>query len=124
MVQAICHGRQIPAAGDYYLYDAQPRPLIIIRGDDARIRAFLNLCRHREMRLLSGAEDRSSGHCPNGLIRCPYHAWVYDSRGCLRQTPFERDFPDFDKSLWHLHEIGIEVREDWVYIASFEENTT
>jgi phenylpropionate dioxygenase-like ring-hydroxylating dioxygenase large terminal subunit len=112
----VCHSRDIPGPGDYLVCDALSQPIVIVRGDDHEIRAFLNICRHRDMRLLSGDNGGHTGHCSGRLIRCPYHAWAYDLRGRLQQVPFGRDFIDFDKTLRNLHELTVEVQQGRVFV--------
>ena len=41
------HESQIPNAGDYFLFNLLTESVIIIRGKDGLIRAFMNVCRHR-----------------------------------------------------------------------------
>jgi Rieske 2Fe-2S family protein len=55
---------------------------MIVRGQDSKVRAFFNVCRHRGSRLL----DVTAG---SGLTRilCPYHAWTYELTGELQQAP-------------------------------------
>ena len=48
-----------------------------IRGDDRKIRGFLNSCRHRGMRLCRA----DHGHV--SIVRCPYHGWTYSKTGAL-----------------------------------------
>lgn len=112
----ICQSRDIAGPGDYFLSDTLAQPLIIIRGEDDKIRAFHNVCRHREARLLHDVNSKGIGHCPLGLMRCPYHAWVYDWRGQLDYTPLQEIFPDFNKNGWHLHEVAVEVVQGYVYV--------
>ncbi len=47
-----------------------------------RLRAHLNLCRHRGSRLLCGEG------VVRGAIRCPYHSWAYALDGRLVASPF------------------------------------
>jgi choline monooxygenase len=56
-------------------------PLLVARGEDGRLRAFHNVCRHRGAALLGG--DSARGR----LAVCPYHAWSYDLTGRLVATP-------------------------------------
>jgi phenylpropionate dioxygenase-like ring-hydroxylating dioxygenase large terminal subunit len=56
-------------------------PLLIVRDMDGDIRVFQNVCRHR------GATIAAEAAHTTGLLRCPYHAWCYDLKGRLRQTP-------------------------------------
>jgi Rieske 2Fe-2S family protein len=66
--------------------------VLVAKGQDGRIAAFRNVCRHRGAELC-GAGDRAF----NGrLITCPYHAWAYDMEGRLRSTAFATPTADFD----------------------------
>ncbi|AZG46571.1 aromatic ring-hydroxylating oxygenase subunit alpha [Gordonia insulae] len=56
--------------------------VLVVRGRDGELRAFLNICRHRGAMLCT--ED--SGEEPRGL-RCPYHAWTYRLDGKLFAAP-------------------------------------
>ncbi len=56
--------------------------VLLVRGHDGLLRGFYNVCRHRGHELLPcGAQG--SGR----FIRCPYHAWVYDTAGDLYGVP-------------------------------------
>src|SRR6185369_17381626 len=44
----------IPNAGDYYTVDFVGVPLLIMRGADMQVRAFVNSCRHRGAKVASG----------------------------------------------------------------------
>ncbi len=56
--------------------------VLLVRGEDERLRAFYNTCRHRGHELLpcgSTAKGR--------FIACPYHNWTYDLHGRLHKVP-------------------------------------
>jgi Rieske 2Fe-2S family protein len=56
--------------------------VLLVRGADGLLRGFYNVCRHRGHELLPcGAEGSGK------FIRCPYHAWVYDTSGNLYGVP-------------------------------------
>ena len=56
----------VPNPGDFFTIELVGIPVIIMRGRDRTIRAFVNSCRHRGAKLLDG-----DGNCKT--IRCPYH---------------------------------------------------
>ena len=56
--------------------------VLVVRGRDGVLRAFLNVCRHRGAQLCT--ED--SGQVKRTL-RCPYHAWTYGLDGKLVAAP-------------------------------------
>ena len=70
------HASQVPSPGDYFCLDITGVSIIVIRGDDHRVRAFYNACRHRGSRVASG-----EGNCRR--LVCPYHRWRYDLDGRL-----------------------------------------
>src|SRR5688572_28088728 len=63
----LAHESELPNAGDYVARDLAGEPVVLIRGDDRRIRGFLNSCRHRGMRLCRA----DHGHV--SIVRCPYY---------------------------------------------------
>ncbi len=75
--QIACTEDCVPKPGDHWLYEIAGLSIVIIRGDDGRLRAFQNACPHRGSALIDG-----SGR---GLeqIRCRYHAWCFDLEGHL-----------------------------------------
>ena len=56
-------------------------PLLMVRDREDRVHVFQNTCRHRGMILVEEKKKL------RGMIRCPYHSWVYDLDGALRSTP-------------------------------------
>ena len=56
--------------GDYLTVQAGVHPIFVVRGQDHRLRAFHNICRHRGTQLLrAGRESRSSARTTTGLTR-------------------------------------------------------
>ena len=72
------HSCEIPNPGDYFLFQIGDDSLIVIRGDDGRVNALYNTCRHRGSIIC----EQESGHA--GKLVCPYHQWVFDRDGSLR----------------------------------------
>lgn len=88
----VCHVNDIPEVGDYQTLAMFGERAIVVRGEDGRIRAFHNVCRHRAARLLDGA----SGNCGRRVV-CPYHAWTYALDGALVGVPFQKEYEDFER---------------------------
>src|SRR5256714_1079739 len=71
-----------PKAGAYRTEDFAGVPVLTVRGSDEKLRAFLNVCRHRGAKVAQG--------CGNaGAFTCPYHGWTYGADGVLRGLPEE-----------------------------------
>jgi carnitine monooxygenase subunit len=109
--QVVCHLNDIPNPGDYHTLDFLGEPIVAVRGRDAGVKAFFNVCRHRAARLVDGG----SGHCP-GRIVCPYHAWTYDLDGRLSSVPHRREFVDFSLDDFGLNSVETEVYKGFVFV--------
>ena len=87
----VCVGREedLPTTGAFLLTEVAGESLIVVRGDDGELRAFYNFCRHRGATMLTEPCGR--------LVRfqCPYHAWVYDLQGRLKQPRHTETLVDF-----------------------------
>ncbi|MFO0691509.1 MAG: aromatic ring-hydroxylating dioxygenase subunit alpha [Myxococcota bacterium] len=75
--QIACTVDSVPAPGDFFEYAIAGLSILVVRGDDGRIRAFQNACPHRGNLLATGSGSRRDG------IRCAYHHWCFDLRGRL-----------------------------------------
>ena len=82
MWNAACPAEELAGPGDYRLVEIAGDSLIVVRGQDGRVRAHHNVCRHRGTRLVEAEEG-----CLAGSIQCPYHAWTYGLDGKLRRAP-------------------------------------
>ena len=74
----------VPEPGDALAVDFVGQPLLLVRDRTDRVRVFQNTCRHRGMILVP---ETGEVRKLRGMIRCPYHSWVYDLDGRLRATP-------------------------------------
>jgi glycine betaine catabolism A len=109
----ICAGRatEIPRQGDFFARDAMGESLVITRGEDARVRAFYNTCRHRGTKYCT--EDR--GHF-TGRIQCPYHLWTYRLDGTLANAPHMEEVPHFRAEDFPLRQAACAVWDGHVFL--------
>jgi phenylpropionate dioxygenase-like ring-hydroxylating dioxygenase large terminal subunit len=73
------------AAGAFRTDEYAGVPILIVRGRDGTLHAFLNVCRHRGAQVARGCGQAR-------VFSCPYHAWTYDLSGKLMGVPDERCF--------------------------------
>src|SRR5262245_17406531 len=104
------HESQVPKPGDYFTVDIAGIPLIVIRGQDEVVRAFLNSCRLLGSRLLWNEVN-----CR--LIRCPYHSWAYDLTGGLVATPLVDEDMQRLKGSLSLHPVRLDVVDGFMLVA-------
>ncbi|MEL6675553.1 MAG: SRPBCC family protein [Bacteroidota bacterium] len=102
---------QLKNPGDYFLHDLSGAPIVVVKGQDGGIRAFLNMCRHRGVRLLS----EETGHIKKHIV-CPYHAWTYDTTGCLQRVFHAQGFEEVDVQTHSLIELDCWVRWGMVFV--------
>jgi len=108
--QFVGHANDVPGAGDFLTCDIGRDNVIVIRGKEGKLRAFLNVCRHRGSRVLEG-----NGTC-KGVIRCPYHGWTYRFDGSLMAIPQEENFPGVDRADYGLHEVEVETFHGMLFV--------
>jgi phenylpropionate dioxygenase-like ring-hydroxylating dioxygenase large terminal subunit len=100
---------QIPNPGDYFTIDLFGEPLLIVRGDDTRVRALSSVCRHRAMPVVEGTGSLQS-------FQCPYHLWTYALDGRLIGAPGMERTPGFRREDCRLPQIRTEIWEGWIFI--------
>jgi phenylpropionate dioxygenase-like ring-hydroxylating dioxygenase large terminal subunit len=66
---------QVAQANDYFTTWIGRQPVIVMRGVDGQLGAFLNTCRHRGAVVAQKTQGNSRYHV------CAYHGWAYDSNG-------------------------------------------
>ncbi|HEX9766416.1 MAG TPA: aromatic ring-hydroxylating dioxygenase subunit alpha, partial [Nitriliruptorales bacterium] len=83
----------VPEPGSCVAVEIGDVPVLLVRGEDTQVRAFLNACRHRGSRI-------AEGHgMPGRVFSCPFHAWTYDLNGELLGQPLAREaFDECDPS--------------------------
>ena len=107
----ICLGRveEVPNPGDYFTTELIDEPLIVVRGQDKKVRVLSNVCRHRSSVILEG--KGTAKH-----FVCPYHAWTYANDGQLLRAPYMDQVKGFDVKGCRLPEFKTEVWHGFLYV--------
>ena len=105
----LCLASEIPNPGDWVATTVGEVAVIVARGTDGAINAFVNRCAHRGNLLCL----KNSGH--DREITCIYHGWSYDLTGQLTGVAFEKGVkrqggmaPEFHKEEHHLQRLRVE----------------
>lgn len=80
---------ELREAGAYKAIEAAGVPVLLVRGEDGAVRAFVNACSHRGAIVVEGA----------GCARrfsCPYHGWTYGADGRLLGIADRSHFGEID----------------------------
>ena len=104
-----CPSAGLPETGSYIARKAAGTPLVVVRGRDGKVRAFINACRHRGMQVARG-----SG-CSRAFV-CPYHAWTYDLEGKLKAIRGPEAFPEVNIEDHGLTEVSAQEKGGLVYV--------
>ena len=109
----VCVGRAdaITGAGAYEVVTVGRESIIVVRGRDDVLRAFLNVCRHRGARLCNEASGKLKGS-----IQCRYHAWTYGLDGRLIGAPNVLSDEQFERALFGLLPVALEVWEGLIWL--------
>ena len=119
--QWTCVGREeeLVTAGSYVTIDLAGESIILVRGQDWKLRAFYNVCRHRGCQLVDSTDDATRRGQFIANIRCPYHSWTYRLDGRLHRTPYM----DVDRGSLALHEVRLACWGGFVFLKLGEDAT-
>ncbi len=101
---------QLARPGDYFTARVDDVPIVTLRDEAERLRAFVNVCRHRGSQLMpDGCGNRKT-------LQCLYHAWTYNLDGSLRAAPGSKDEPGFQPDESGLLPIQIESWGPFLFV--------
>ena len=101
---------QVERPGQYVTCDIAGEPLIVVRGNDNRIRAFFNVCRHHAAAVMT----QLAGDAAH--LQCPYHGWTYSLEGHLKSAPDLGSIRNFDRNSMGLLPVQLAVWLRWVFV--------
>lgn len=108
--------RELPEPGSYVVKEVPTfsTSIILVRGQDGKVRGFHNLCTHRGNKLvLDGAGCKKH-------FTCGFHGWSFTSEGDLAVVTDERAFRDLDKRQLGLKPVHVDLWNGHIF-AHFAE---
>lgn len=120
--QWTCVGREdeLLAAGSFEAIDLAGESIVLVRGDDWKLRAFYNVCRHRGCQLVDSTDPERRRGQFIASIRCPYHSWTYRLDGRLRRTPYM----EVDRKNLSLHEVQLACWGGFIFLKIGDDAAT
>src|SRR5271163_2720982 len=91
--QLVGYVYELPEPGSYCTKSVMGRSVLLTRTSTSSVKAFNNVCLHRQSQVVTGCGKAKR-------FSCPYHAWTYDDTGRLVGLPGREGFP------------GVQVKSD------------
>jgi nitrite reductase/ring-hydroxylating ferredoxin subunit len=107
--QMACREHAVAEPGTYSVYDIGKYSVIVVRGNDKKLRGFINSCPHRGTRLCDGWGNLQR-------IRCAFHGFSWELEGTLKEVPCSWDFPQVDSDNFGLPEALVGTWGGFVFI--------
>jgi choline monooxygenase len=109
--QLLARADRLVAPGNHVVAEIAGVPLLLVRGDDGKLRALHNVCRHR-----AGPLALCDGRGAKRL-RCHYHGWSYALDGRLLSATEMEGARNFDVASIRLPEAHIAEWRGMVFAA-------
>ncbi|MGL6211864.1 MAG: aromatic ring-hydroxylating oxygenase subunit alpha [Paracoccaceae bacterium] len=106
------HVNEFRTPGDYVCQDIFEQSVIVVSDQQGRIHALHNACQHRGNRLINDRRGKIGA-----VLRCAYHSWCYNLDGSLRAAPRSENLTNFDKGLYGLKPVRMEIFAGFVYVT-------
>ena len=85
--QLVGYVSELAEPGAYCTKTVMGRSVLLTRTSDRSVKAFDNVCLHRQSQVVTGCGTAKR-------FTCPYHSWTYDNNGRLVSVPGREGFPD------------------------------
>ncbi|MBI1186020.1 MAG: Rieske 2Fe-2S domain-containing protein [Alphaproteobacteria bacterium] len=108
----VCLSTDLAEPGAFRLFDETGVPILVTRAKDGRVRAFLNVCRHRGAALTHEREGKAN------RFTCWFHGWTYSNEGKLIAAPQSKAFDGEMQGRDHLIEYPCDERHGLVFVIA------
>ncbi len=115
--QFAARDEDMPAAGDFVVYENAGRSYLVVRQDDGSVRAFHNVCLHRgrKLRTQDGSADQ---------FQCPFHGFTWEKTGALKSIPCRWDFSHLKDEKMRLPEAEVGRWGGYIFVRENPDGPT
>jgi phenylpropionate dioxygenase-like ring-hydroxylating dioxygenase large terminal subunit len=96
--QLVGYVSELPGPNTYCTKTVMGRSVLLTRDGEGTVRAFDNVCLHRQSRIADGCGSARR-------LACPYHSWSYHLDGNLAGMPGKEGFPETRSGATRLTEL-------------------
>ncbi|WP_055405412.1 MULTISPECIES: aromatic ring-hydroxylating dioxygenase subunit alpha [unclassified Mycobacterium] len=108
--QLVGYVSELPGPGAYCTKTVMGRSILLTRTADGSVKAFDNVCLHRQSQVVTGCGTAKR-------FTCPYHAWTYDNTGRLVALPGREGFPEITVKAEGLTELPAAEFAGFLWVA-------
>jgi carnitine monooxygenase subunit len=108
--QLVGYVSELPKPGSYCTKTVMGRSILLTRTSDGSVKAFDNVCLHRQSQIAEGCGSARR-------LTCPYHAWNYDLDGNLVGVPGKEGFPERSTGSARLTELPATECAGFLWVA-------
>ncbi|OBF08214.1 (2Fe-2S)-binding protein [Mycobacterium sp. ACS4054] len=108
--QLVGYVSELPGPGAYCTKTVMGRSILLTRTTDGSVKAFDNVCLHRQSQVVTGCGTAKR-------FTCPYHAWTYDNTGRLVALPGREGFPEITVKADGLTELPAAEFAGFLWVA-------
>jgi len=101
---------QVKDRGQFFTIDVNGEPLVVVRSEDGKLRAFYNVCRHHAAAVVS------EQHGCAKQFRCPYHGWTYGNDGALKGMVEFEGVCNFNRADNGLVPVRLDTWENFLFV--------
>jgi phenylpropionate dioxygenase-like ring-hydroxylating dioxygenase large terminal subunit len=108
--QLVGYASELPQPGSFATKEVMGQPLLLTRATDGKVRAFHNICQHRQAPVANGCGIAKR-------LSCPYHSWTYNLDGTVVGIPGEEGFRDAKERGQKLTELPAEEVAGFLWVG-------
>lgn len=106
----VAREEELAQSGDYFAFRILKEPVLLCRDREGRVRAYVNMCRHRGVELVSGVGRAAQ-------FVCPYHGWSYGLDGRLKGAGYMSDSVGFERAGCRLPQLEVALWGGWIFVT-------